>query len=135
MGTLETNRAAALAWVNDMRQRWNMPPIEKLESGWTNGVENCTLARSLNGRACFFNDGHYMPVLADAEDIDAFVMPADVATFEHDFERGHYPDLIAGNCAPMEYWRQERSPRPRPTADDAPVPYAPVGDPEFMPDV
>ena len=134
MGTLDGNRAAALAWVNDMRQRWNMPSIEKLEPGWTNGVENCTLAQSLNGRACFFNDGRYMPVLGDVDDIDdALELPAEVAVFEHDFERGHYPDLIAPGARVIAYWREDCSPRPRPTADDAPVPYAPVGDPEFMP--
>ena len=133
MGTLDSNRAAALNWVNDMRAQWGMNPLTELRPGVPNKSHDCALGRSLDGRAHFLNDGSCR-VYAFGDEVE-HRLPKPVAVFEADYERGYYGDLIAAGAAPMSYWRSNLVDRTRPTADDAKdmPPYAPVGDPEFMP--
>jgi len=121
-GTLAANREQALAWVNARRAEWFLPPIETLEPGYPNSTGMCVLARSLGneqedqeGNCVFFNDGIWFNPLTKQSEL----LPEEVATFEHDFERGHYPDLTIGK--PSIYFRCNQSQRFRPTAADAPA--------------
>jgi hypothetical protein len=110
MNTLASNRQQALDWVNAVRTEWGLAPLADLKPGCANSVEGCALGRSLAGRAQFFNTGL---VTLGAEPVS--VLPDAVATFEHDFERGHYPDLLLNT--PSSYYTSGRVWRP--TAVDA----------------
>ena len=121
-GTLASNRAQALTWVNAKRAEWMLPPLAELQPGNPNTTGYCVLARSLgnqadglDGNCQFFNDGIWFNPKTGLSEL----MPEPVATFEHDFERGLYPDLTIGKAS--MYFKTNQSQQFRPTAADAPA--------------
>jgi hypothetical protein len=90
VGTLASNREEALRWVNARRAEFFLPPLKDLKPGTQGEPFRCALGESLESKFGFRADGRYRR----SGSLDVNKMPEPVATFEADFERGFYPDLV-----------------------------------------
>lgn len=121
MATLAENRQQALDWVNAQRTEWGLPTLDELPKGRQGHGKECVLGRACAGRFFFHGDSHmYHPkkeyFMFSSYDIRGarVRLPDVVATFEYDFERGYYPDLLDSHWVSDSYWGQ-------PTAEDSPI--------------
>ena len=119
VGTLIENAEHALAWVNALRTEWGLEPIEHLKQGVPNNSSGCALAESLaydgGPIAHFINSGTVTFGWNSRQ------MPIEVATFEHDFERRFYPDLIKPGSTETDWYPDAP---PRPSAEGSPAQMA-----------
>jgi hypothetical protein len=122
--TLESNRRAALGWVNAVRTEWGLPPLDELPKGHLGLGDDCVLGRSTPGLR--YNAA---PVAIDRRRRRRWPgsprpevgLPLEVQMFEADFERGFYPDLEASPLPSDERRRRATIYPGRPTASDSPA--------------
>lgn len=87
---LHTFRDAALAFANEVRERYGAPPLSTLPRGVPDDSSSCPLANAL--RDC----GDPVEVSGCSADINGYTIqyPEEVWEFVEAFDSGRYPDLV-----------------------------------------
>jgi hypothetical protein len=84
----ECNRAAVLAWVNDIRDDQGRPALAALPRGTRGDMRRCPIAKATG----LFIDGTY--ARSDVADVR---MPRDARAFALAFDAGNLPQFDARN--------------------------------------